>query len=115
MPDRRTVQNDGIDGSLANAEYYRTSLPADAEKYLGSRPFAADLLVQIQHAGSAAADTYEDLAAFMSETYDLQETVDRYAIGEEEYTWRVANNFQVSQSPAELYDLRLWRRSGVAD
>jgi len=104
LPDRRMVQNDGIDGSQDTADYFRNVLPIDAEPMLGSRPFAGDMLAQIREAGATAAAAYEDLATFMGETYDLDETIDHFAIGEDEYAWRVSNNFQVSQSPAELYD-----------
>ncbi len=104
MPDRRMVQGNGIDASQANAQYFGTSLAADAETFLGSRPFAADMLAAVQEAGGEAADAYTDFGAFLEDTYDLNEAVDRYAIGEAEYGWHVSNNFQVSMSPAELYD-----------
>lgn len=104
IPDRRMVQRDGIDGSKANAEYFRTTLPKTSQQFLGTRPFAATMQAQIFGAGATAATAWDEFGAFMSRTYDLNETVDRYAVGEVEYDWRVHNVLRDSRSSAELYE-----------
>src|SRR6185437_14420201 len=44
MPDKRMVQRDGIDGSKANAEYFRKTLPATARGFIGKRAFGQQML-----------------------------------------------------------------------
>ena len=104
IPDRRMVQRDGIDGSRANAEYFRTSLPRTAQGLIGSRPFAPSMLAQIGGAGIAAAAAWEGFAQFLAQTFDVNETVDRYAAGEAEYEWRVRNVLRDPRTAAELYE-----------
>jgi uncharacterized protein (DUF885 family) len=104
LPDRRMVQRDGIDGSAANVEYFRTTLRKQAADLLGNRPFAAAMLQRVATAGSAAAAAYEKFGRALGETYDLHETVDRFAVGEAEYDWRVRHCLRVQQTAKELYD-----------
>jgi uncharacterized protein (DUF885 family) len=104
IPDRRVVQRDGIDGSKANADYFRTTLPKTSRQFLGTRPFAATMQAQILGAGAAAANAWDQFGAFMSQTYDVNEPVDRYAAGEVEYEWRVHNVLRDSRTAAELYE-----------
>lgn len=104
IPDRRMVQRDGIDGSRANAEYFRSTLPRTAQGFIGSRPFAPSMLAQIGGAGITAATAWEGFALFLAQTFDVNETVDRYAAGEAEYEWRVHNVLRDPRTAAELYD-----------
>lgn len=104
LPDRRMVQRDGINGSRANAEYFRTTLPATSQRFVGTRPFAATMQAQIFSAGTAAANAWEQFAVFLGATYDVNESVDRFAAGEREYEWRVRNVLRDSRSAAELYE-----------
>lgn len=104
IPDKRMVQRDGINGSRANAEYFRTTLPKTAQQFLGSRPFAAGMMTQITAAGATAANAWEQFAAWLSQNYDVNEALDRYAAGEREYEWRVHNILQDPRSAAELYE-----------
>ncbi|MGE3525326.1 MAG: DUF885 domain-containing protein, partial [Gemmatimonadales bacterium] len=104
LPDRRMVQRDGINGGRANAEYFRTTLPAQAQEYLASRPFAGGIMTRLTPAAAAAGDAYASLAAWMEQNYDLNETTDRFAAGEPEYAWRVRNCLQVNRTPAQLWD-----------
>ena len=104
IPDKRMVQRDGISGSRANAEYFRTTLPKTAQQFLGSRPFAAGMMTQINAAGATAANAWEQFATWLSQNYDVNEAVDRYAAGEREYEWRVHNILQDPRSAAELYE-----------
>jgi uncharacterized protein (DUF885 family) len=104
LPDRRMVQRDGIDGSAANAEYFRTTLQAQATELLGDRPFAASTRERLAAGGGAAAAAYERFARALAETYDVHERADRFAAGEAEYDWRVRHCLRVSRSAAELYE-----------
>src|SRR5215203_6193103 len=104
LPDKRMVQRDGINGSRANSEYFRTTLPKTAQQFLGSRPFAPAMQTQILAAGTAAANAYDQFAIFLASTYDLNEVGDRYAAGEREYEWRVHNVLRDPRSAAELYE-----------
>jgi uncharacterized protein (DUF885 family) len=104
IPDKRMVQRDGIDGSGANAEYFRVTLPKTAQQFIGSRPWASTMLAQIGTAGAAAALAWDQFAAFLGQTYDVSETVDRYAAGEAEYEWRVHNVLRDPRTVAELYE-----------
>ncbi len=103
-PDRRMVQRDGIDGSKANSDYFRTTLAKNAQQFLGTRDFAPRMLAQIGGAGIAAANAWDAFAAFLSQTFDVNEAADRFAAGEREYEWRVHNLLGDSRSAVELYD-----------
>jgi uncharacterized protein (DUF885 family) len=104
LSDKRMVQRDGIEGSRANALYFRTTLGRTAQPFLGARPFAATMIAQILGAGMAAATAYEAFADFLAQTFDANEAVDRYAAGEKEYEWRVHNILRDARSAAELYE-----------
>jgi uncharacterized protein (DUF885 family) len=104
IPDKRMVQRDGIDGSRANAEYFRTTLPKTAQQFIGTRPFAAGMMTQITAAGATAGNAWEQFAAWLTRIYDVNEAVDRYAAGEREYEWRVHNVLRDPRSADELYE-----------
>jgi uncharacterized protein (DUF885 family) len=104
IPDRRMVQRDGIDGSVANAAYFRDTLPALAVAYIGDRPFDPKLAARLKESGAAAARAWDGFAKFLPETFDVNETVDRFAAGEPEYEWRVHTILRDPRSAAELYD-----------
>ncbi len=103
-PDRRLVSRDGIAGTRANVDYFTTTLPGLATEYIGDRPFAAATISQLRTAGAAAGAAYAGMATFLAGTYDLNETTDRYAVGEEEYAWRVTNCLRDSRTPAALFE-----------
>lgn len=104
IPDRRMVLRDGINGSKANAEYFRVTLPKTAHQFIGARPFAATMMTQINAAGNSAAYAWDQFAVWLAQNYDVNETVDRYASGEAEYEWRVRNVLRDPRSAAELYE-----------
>ncbi len=104
LPDKRMVQRDGISGSRANAEYFRDTLPKTAQRFIGSRPFAATMQAQIFGAGAAAAAAWEQFAAFFEVTYDVNDAADRFSAGEQEYEWRVRNVLRDPRSAAQLYE-----------
>jgi uncharacterized protein (DUF885 family) len=104
IPDKRMVQRDGINGSRANAEYFRVTLPATAQRFIGTRPFAAGMMTQIGAAGNSAAVAWENFATWLAANFDVNEAVDRFAAGEKEYEWRVHNVLRDPRSAAELYE-----------
>ncbi|HEU4801192.1 MAG TPA: DUF885 domain-containing protein [Gemmatimonadales bacterium] len=104
VPDRRMVQRDGIAGSTANARYFRETLPAEAARHLGQRPFAESAFTSIGEAGEAAAAAFESFAEFLSGAYAAAAGTDHYAAGEDDYGWRVRNCLAVDRTPAELWD-----------
>jgi len=104
IPDKRMVQRDGINGSKANAEYFRVTLPKTAQQFIGSRPFGATMMTQISAAGNSAAYAWDQFAAWLGQNYDVSETADRYAAGEQEYEWRVRTVLRDPRTAAELYE-----------
>ncbi|HEU4880439.1 MAG TPA: DUF885 domain-containing protein, partial [Gemmatimonadaceae bacterium] len=79
-------------------------LPKTAQQFIGSRPFAAGMMTQITAAGNSAATAWDGFALFLSQNFDVNEPVDRYASGEAEYEWRVHNVLRDSRTAAELYE-----------
>lgn len=104
VPDRRMVQLDGIEGSQAAIQFFGTDLQKMAADYLGSRSFAPRILARLQRAGEAATGAYQSFVAFLNRAHNLNEQVNRYAIGVAEYEWKISNNFRVAQTAAALYD-----------
>ena len=103
MPDKRMVQRDGINGSKDNAEYFRTTLTTTARGFIGNRSFASPMLARLTSAGAAAAQAWDEFAAFLSANFDVNESVDRFPAGETEYEWRVHNVLRDSRSTAQLF------------
>ncbi len=104
LPDRRMVERDGIAGAEANAEYFRKTLPGLGKQFIGGQAFGAATLAALAKAGEPAATAYAGFATFLRATFDLTETVDRFAAGEAEYEWRVRNCLRDSRSAAELFE-----------
>jgi uncharacterized protein (DUF885 family) len=107
LPDHRMVERDGVNGSKANAEYFRTTLQTTAKNFLGSRPFAGSTLGDLESSGRQAADAWEDFAAFLLKTYDPQDVTDHFSAGEKEYQWRLENVLQEKRTAAQLWDYGL--------
>ena len=104
LPDKRMVDRDGINGSRANSAYFRTTLPQTASRFIGTRPFAATMNTQVLGAGIMAANAWDAFADWLGQNFDVNEAVDRYAAGEDEYQWRVRNVLRDPRTPAELYE-----------
>ncbi|HEU4569612.1 MAG TPA: DUF885 domain-containing protein, partial [Gemmatimonadales bacterium] len=102
-PDHRMVERDGIGGCAANATYFATTLLESARPLLGDRPFAAAMLTRLRDAGARAAEAWRGLGAWMTAQYGGADTTDRFAAGEDEYAWRVANCLRDPRSPDELF------------
>jgi uncharacterized protein (DUF885 family) len=103
LADWRMIERDGIGGAKANAEYFRTTLPETASRYLGERPFARTLKVELQKAANAAADAYAAFPDFLRHAYGEEYRVDHFAIGEQEYNWRLEHCLNVPRRAAELF------------
>jgi uncharacterized protein (DUF885 family) len=102
LPDWRMVRRDGIEGSQANVEYFRSTIPATAAKFLGARPSVPALKGELEKAANSAALAYAELAEFLGHTYENGGT-DRFAVGEEEYNWRLHHCLNVGRTAAELF------------
>jgi len=104
MPDRRMVSRDGIDGSRANAVYFRTTLPGLSKGYLGDQKFAGSMQSGISSAAEVAAKAYEEFATWLERTFPVNEKTDRFALGETAYQWRVRTVFRDERSLSDLYE-----------
>jgi uncharacterized protein (DUF885 family) len=103
-PDHRMIQRDGIEGCQANVEYFRATLPETSGRYLGARSFARTLSTELQRAANRAAQSYAGLADFLRQIYPDDNQVDRFAIGEQEYDWRLKHCLKVDRRAAELFE-----------
>ena len=103
VPDWRMVQRNGIESSAASVEYFRRTLPETAAGFIGNRPFGETLMPQLRQAGDRAASEWQAFADFLRTTY-VNDTVDRFAAGTEEYEWRVRHVFGDTRTAAQLYD-----------
>jgi uncharacterized protein (DUF885 family) len=103
LPDRRMVARDGIAAARDAADYFRKSLPQQARGYIGARPFAARLLTGLTPACEAAAGVFSSFAEELARIYPAVDTVDRFAVGEAEYAFRLRNNLHETRSAGELF------------
>lgn len=103
LPDHRMIERDGVNGSKANAEYFRKTLPQSARGFLGTRPFAEATLADVTAASQLAADAWESFAGFLLSTYDSHDLTDRFSVGEVEYVWRVRNCLRVDRNLEDLF------------
>ena len=111
-PDRRMITRDGIGTAESTAKYFADTLPGlAAERLTGTE--RDRLMADLREAGANAAVAYRQMRAFIAATYFTDAsaktlkpafTADRYAFGETEYDWALANNFRVSKTAAQLYD-----------
>ncbi|HET7229117.1 MAG TPA: DUF885 domain-containing protein [Longimicrobium sp.] len=101
IPDWRMVERDGVNGSRSNADYFRTTLGEQAQRFIGSRPFGAAMLARIRAASTRAADAWTGFATFLQQTY-AGDRRDRFAVGTQEYEWRLRNNLREPRTTAQL-------------
>ena len=104
LPDWRLVERDGLDGGANAAAFFRTDLLEIAAGDLGDQTYAASTLEALEPVCAAAADAYDAFVAALPALYPDKDAVDRYAIGEAEYTWRIQNNFGIETPLDELYE-----------
>jgi uncharacterized protein (DUF885 family) len=103
VPDHRMIERDGVNGSKANADYFRKALPDLGRGFLGTRPFAQATLADLVTASRAAADAWEGFAGFLLSTYDANDLTDRFSAGEAEYGWRVKNCLRLDRNLEDLF------------
>jgi uncharacterized protein (DUF885 family) len=103
VPDWRMVQRNGIESSVASVEYFRRTLIDTAAGFIGNRPFGQTLMPRLRQAGDRAATEWQAFADFLRTTY-VNDTVDRFAAGTEEYEWRVRHVFGDARTAEQLYD-----------
>jgi uncharacterized protein (DUF885 family) len=103
LPDYRMVQRDGVNGSKANADYFRNALLDSTREFLGNREFAPAMLADVEATGRAAADAFERFAGLLLGMYDSHDVTDRFAVGEEEYAWRLRNCLRIDRSLEDLF------------
>ncbi len=101
--DWRMIERDGIAGSKANAEYFRTTLPASASTFLGERSFAPALRERVTAAGASAAGEYDRFAEMLNQSFDISAKVEGFSAAEQEYEWRVRNVLRDPRSAEMLY------------
>jgi uncharacterized protein (DUF885 family) len=104
IADRRMIQLDGVAGSRANAAYFRLSLPALARQQMGDQAFAGPMASNIASASENAARAYDDFANWLTAAFPADDKVDRFALGERAYEWRVRTIFRDDRSAAELFE-----------
>ncbi|WP_394834786.1 DUF885 domain-containing protein [Pendulispora rubella] len=115
--DWRMLRINGIDSAVADAEYFRKTLPDIAAERIGGAQRDA-LLNAVRNASAEAAAAYEALHQFVASEFfvevkkDVVEKAglkaafqaDRYALGEAEYNWALRNNLRLTKPAAQLYE-----------
>ncbi len=112
VPDRRMLQRDGLDTAEANAKYFAETLPALASDRLAGAD-RERLLGELRRVGAQAAEAYGELRSFVLRTFFDEGTPpkpraayagNRFAMGEEEYNWALANNLRIESKAGQLFD-----------
>ena len=113
-PDWRVLQESGLSGTAAAAEYFSRTLPEIAEQSMTGATREA-LLRPLQQAGKDAAAAYQQLHDYVAATFFLdpsgtdakalkpQFRADRFALGESEYDWALHNNLHLETTAVALY------------
>jgi uncharacterized protein (DUF885 family) len=62
------------------------------------------MLAGLAGAGDNAAKAFEDFATWLERTFPVNETVDRYPLGQEAYDWRLKNVLRDPRSAIDLWE-----------
>jgi uncharacterized protein (DUF885 family) len=112
--DPRVLRRNGLDTTDADAKFFETTLPKLAEERLAG-PDRESLLAKLREASRQGAAAYRKLHDFVALTFfddpgspgvaglKPRFRADRFAIGEAEYNWALANNFRIKTTAADLY------------
>ena len=103
LPDRRMIAGDGIESLRASITYFREELPAMAKLYAAGRAMETSVISLLAGVGDKAAAACTAFAEFLTETFDANDSTDRFAIGEDEYRWRLSL-LRITKTPAELFE-----------
>jgi len=111
-PDALVLRDYGLTAAMADADYFSATLPQLAAGE-ATGPHRESLLKDLQAAGSAAADAYRHLNAFITATFfeagggglalRSEYRAGRFALGEAEYDWALRHNLHLTSTAAELY------------
>jgi uncharacterized protein (DUF885 family) len=114
--DHRMLKRNGIDAARASVAYYAVDLMPRARSLAGDtlRP---ELAAELESAGQKASAAYQELADFIAVRFFRDPRAassargikpelggDRFAFGEEEYDWALANNLRIEKRAGQLYD-----------
>ncbi|HYM35711.1 MAG TPA: DUF885 family protein, partial [Steroidobacteraceae bacterium] len=114
-PDWRVLMQFGLKSTLADAEYFATTLPAIAAQDI-SGPSRESLLSDVKSGGENASQAYRHLRDFIAATFfdDVKKSdvtalkpafrADRFAFGDVEYNWAVHNNLRLDKTAAQLFE-----------
>jgi uncharacterized protein (DUF885 family) len=112
--DHRMLRRNGIEAARAGADYFAKDLVARAKELAGTT-LPADVASALPGAGKQAAAAYRGFADFVAGAFfrdpraraqDIKPEFggDRYAFGEAEYDWALANNLRIEKRAAALYE-----------
>ncbi len=109
LPDRRLIRSTE-DDSKKTAEYFEKELPATVQKAMPPS-VPAEVKARVLAASAAAGTAYREFRQALIDLYfQGQSTLlrpeydrDRFAIGDEEYTWALRNNLRIDKTPKELH------------
>ena len=112
VPDRRMLERDGLNTSLANATFFDETLPGIARGRLSGSDrdrLLTDLTGATQQAAAAFRRFHDFVASTFFETLTPPTVkdafaADRFAFGEEEYNWATKNNFKIDMPAAALFE-----------
>jgi uncharacterized protein (DUF885 family) len=112
VPDRRMIRRDGIGTAESTAKYFAKTLPSLGAARM-SGPNKAERLAQLKAASATAAQAYTKMRHTVASLYFTSVSAvtlkpefdrDRYAMGEAEYNWALANNFHLEKTAPVLYE-----------
>jgi uncharacterized protein (DUF885 family) len=113
-PDWRMLRDQGLQATVADAEYFSKTLPSLAATEIASAHRDA-LLSDLQKAGDDAAAAYKRLRAFVADTFFVnpdgkdasalkpEYRADHFALGQVEYDWALHNNLRLDTTAGELF------------
>jgi len=97
---RKAVEKDGIEDGGAAADFFGSECLEKARSQLSPSDFAR-LAPRLRSAGAAARQAYQEQVLFL-QTQILPAADDNYAIGENEYAWKLRHELGIADSPQEL-------------
>jgi uncharacterized protein (DUF885 family) len=110
-PDRRVLEEFGLESTVADAAYFSGTLPQIAAGDIVAANRDA-LLHDLKTAGDDAAAAYLRLRDFVAATFFVSTdpprpksaySADRFAFGESEYDWALLHNLRLNTTAAELF------------
>lgn len=102
VPDRSLVRRT-LASAQAQSGFFSGELGRLAGPAMAGQPFARTLRREVDRAGAAAGVAYNDYVRFLDDTYDAADPTRRFAIGEDEYAWRLRECFKDQRTPAQLW------------